>query len=761
MPTSKETRQARHEHADAPRTKRGTPHPRSGKMGDQSFTQVPGKGLVHLVKGELGWNEMSISTGDFSRGRPSSTVISSGRAIVGTESSSSSLEKIIDSAATPGNGGQYGTLPSGHVNLIYDGGGGNTEATLYNVKSGNANLTIEDDEDGSGNSFLLFTALDQSVSLHRFDTVYTYNSGNENKDTAAADGADGIAFVDTANTTWTAVAPAVSGAYVNKAKVSLVTLNDNTTYTTNASTVSGGANFNLLAANPTSTDALKFAGAGATTVTRTDASTITITSTDANDNYYLTGVSKSGNQLTFAVSGATDPTYTFGSNAFNSTSFISSGIYLIEAYETDAVTTTATASGADKLRFIETDDINWAISGPSSDIITITPTINFPTMYTHPTTAGNKHIPSGGAANQFLEYSSSGTAVWATIAGGDLPSACGANTSYLTSIVPSAASGTNLESMVDDGGSGRVYSIKGGNNITVSIEGSESADYLQIASTVDTSTFLTNGIVIIEDWNGSEVEETASASGGDKLRFVENDGIEWSISGPTLNVISVTPSLSGYNSTNWDNAHTHSQATHAPTGAEVNVQSDWNSVSGDAHILNKPTLPTRDSLGIDTNDAVTFAALTCSTLNTGQGATEVYLMNQNVKTDSDIQFDSFGVGTAASGVTGEIRAINEVTAYYSDDRLKNRYGNIEKALEKVCSLNGFHYQPNEVAGQLGYDTSQKKVGVSAQEVLKVLPEAVTEAPIDPQYHAVQYDKLIPLMIEAIKELSERKCSCGV
>lgn len=42
------------------------------------------------------------------------------------------------------------------------------------------------------------------------------------------------------------------------------------------------------------------------------------------------------------------------------------------------------------------------------------------TVYTHPTTAGNKHIPSGGAANQYLKYSSSGTAAWATIAWSDI-----------------------------------------------------------------------------------------------------------------------------------------------------------------------------------------------------------------------------------------------------------------------------------------------------------------------------------------------------
>ena len=44
--------------------------------------------------------------------------------------------------------------------------------------------------------------------------------------------------------------------------------------------------------------------------------------------------------------------------------------------------------------------------------------------------------------------------------------------------------------------------------------------------------------------------------------------------------------------------------------------------------------------------------------------------------------------------------------------------------------------------------------------LKVLPEAVTTAPIDSKYHAVQYDKLIPLIIEAIKELNSKGCGCG-
>jgi hypothetical protein len=119
---------------------------------------------------------------------------------------------------------------------------------------------------------------------------------------------------------------------------------------------------------------------------------------------------------------------------------------------------------------------------------------------------------------------------------------------------------------------------------------------------------------------------------------------------------------------------------------------------------------------------------------------------------TNTQTSSLGVGTAASGTTGEIRATNNVTAYYSDERLKTKVGDIENALDKVKQIQTMYYHANDVAAALGYDPSILEVGVTAQSVQKVMPQTVAPAPIDSQYLTVRYERLVPLLIEAIKEL---------
>lgn len=130
------------------------------------------------------------------------------------------------------------------------------------------------------------------------------------------------------------------------------------------------------------------------------------------------------------------------------------------------------------------------------------------------------------------------------------------------------------------------------------------------------------------------------------------------------------------------------------------------------------------------------------------------------------QFNSLGVGTGASGVSGEIRAKDNITAFYSDKRLKNIINPISLPLEKVKQLSGIVYTNNDVAESFGYHDKSEQVGVIAQDVEKVLPQIVKLAPFDTEYvdgkevsksgenyKTVQYEKLIPLLIEAIKELS--------
>tara|TARA_R110001592_G_scaffold159900_2_gene391794 strand:- start:6285 stop:7211 length:927 start_codon:yes stop_codon:yes gene_type:complete len=126
---------------------------------------------------------------------------------------------------------------------------------------------------------------------------------------------------------------------------------------------------------------------------------------------------------------------------------------------------------------------------------------------------------------------------------------------------------------------------------------------------------------------------------------------------------------------------------------------------------------------------------------------------------NDGQIDSLGIGTSASGTTGEIRATNDVTAFYSSDvALKENIVNIPNALEAVQKLNGvlFDWKKDYIdqrGGEDGYFVRKKDVGVIAQEVEKVLPEAVAQR--QDGVKAVKYDRLTCLLIEAVKVLNDK------
>ena len=96
--------------------------------------------------------------------------------------------------------------------------------------------------------------------------------------------------------------------------------------------------------------------------------------------------------------------------------------------------------------------------------------------------------------------------------------------------------------------------------------------------------------------------------------------------------------------------------------------------------------------------------------------------------------------------SGNLSVNGDITAYStSDQRLKDNITPIPNSLNKVISISGNIFDWNEISGKTGTEA-----GVVAQEVLKVLPEAVTTR--SDGYLAVKYEQLIPLLIEAIKDL---------
>ena len=120
-----------------------------------------------------------------------------------------------------------------------------------------------------------------------------------------------------------------------------------------------------------------------------------------------------------------------------------------------------------------------------------------------------------------------------------------------------------------------------------------------------------------------------------------------------------------------------------------------------------------------------------------------------------VQLISVGVGTTSSGVTGEIRATNEITAYFSSDiRLKENIRLIADPITIVNQIRGVYYDWTDEhikarGGEDGYFVRKHDIGVIAQEVEAVLPEIV--ATRDDGTKVVKYEKLVALLIEAVKD----------
>ena len=112
-----------------------------------------------------------------------------------------------------------------------------------------------------------------------------------------------------------------------------------------------------------------------------------------------------------------------------------------------------------------------------------------------------------------------------------------------------------------------------------------------------------------------------------------------------------------------------------------------------------------------------------------------------------------GAGTDPSSiqlqVTGQIASTDNITAYYSSDiKLKDNLRPIESALFKVNQISGYEFDWNEHSHEIQQEKGHD-VGLVAQEVEKVLPEVIQIR--EDGIKAIAYEKVVPLLVEAIKE----------
>jgi hypothetical protein len=119
----------------------------------------------------------------------------------------------------------------------------------------------------------------------------------------------------------------------------------------------------------------------------------------------------------------------------------------------------------------------------------------------------------------------------------------------------------------------------------------------------------------------------------------------------------------------------------------------------------------------------------------------------------------FGTATAAASAfqfvsNGNMYATGDIYSAYSDIRLKKIVGYIEEPIALLRQIETFYYEPNEEAIALGA-TPGRRVGVSAQSVKKVQPEAVGQSTLGKDYLTVQYERLVPLLIETVKKQQDQ------
>ena len=145
------------------------------------------------------------------------------------------------------------------------------------------------------------------------------------------------------------------------------------------------------------------------------------------------------------------------------------------------------------------------------------------------------------------------------------------------------------------------------------------------------------------------------------------------------------------------------------------------------------------------SQSVNFA--NSATSATTAGNITAYTINQSVGSGNSPTF-------AGLTVNGAITATGNVTAFSSDDRLKDRKGELKGALDAICDLSAFWFEFNALARERGLPGGLH-IGLSAQEVEAKFAPLVTLAGVNlpgEDFKTIFYQMFAPVLVQAIQEL---------
>lgn len=280
--------------------------------------------------------------------------------------------------------------------------------------------------------------------------------------------------------------------------------------------------------------------------------------------------------------------------------------------------------------------------------------------------------------------------------------------------------------------------------------------------------------------NGVTMADGTSNSAFATTEYVQNlannsGTLNTSITGNALgNAGSVTNGVytnGSYSNPSWITAIANTKITGVITASQLENTSVTASSQGSASSVPRFTVDAQGRLTSANSVTIAIssgavsglaASATTDTTNAGNitsgtlaAARLPYSLNQGVSTANNVQFNSLGVGTAATGTTGEIRATNNITAYYntSDKRLKENLVPLEDILDDLIQLSTYYFN---------YKTrpNQQMIGLMAQDLMQKFPELVYETtPLDEntgfdKVYAINYELLSVLVLQGLRDLTK-------